>query len=90
MTEGKMFRWKMTGAAILGLALCVPAAMLAQNGAAPPPPPDNSGMGAQQGAPLRFNCPADAAVRQCGAQCRHRGQCVKHIAHRAETYDENS
>ena len=51
MTEGKMFRWKMRGAAILGLALCVPAAMLAQNGAAPPPPPDNSGMGAQQGAP---------------------------------------
>ncbi len=49
MNSRKLFRFMGAGSAVLGLALCVPAALLAQSTdstqTAPPPPTAQSGMG---------------------------------------------
>ena len=49
MNHRRFFNRKSTGVALLGMALCVPAAMLAQD--TTPPPPDSQGMAGQQSNP---------------------------------------
>jgi Spy/CpxP family protein refolding chaperone len=49
MNHRKVFTRLSTGVALLGMALCVPAAMRAQD--TPPPSPDSQGMAGQQSSP---------------------------------------
>ncbi|MGO8720958.1 MAG: hypothetical protein ACLQMO_17350 [Acidobacteriaceae bacterium] len=49
MNHRTIFNRTAMGVAVLGMALCVPAAMLAQD--APPPPPDSQAMAGQQSNP---------------------------------------